>query len=100
MPIAWLEGIRYAFRTESGMEWVDFSVENEDFSVTMLFSLLVMDQYSWQQNESLKSANMVVLGNNPVSDKVYLALLQDNLPIEMDITEGRLISCLRINGGK
>lgn len=100
LPIAWLEGIRYAFRTESGMEWVDFSVENEDFSVTMLFSLLVMDQYSWQQNESLKSANMVVLGNNPVSDKVYLALLQDNLPIEMDITEGRLISCLRINGGK
>lgn len=100
LPLEWLEHIHYSFHLEGGIEWIDFYLENDDFSVSELFSIATMNQYSWQQNESLKEENVIVLGNNPTSNKVYLAKISNNLPTNMEITASQLISCLRIDGGK
>ncbi len=44
--------------------------------------------------------DMVVLGNNPINNKVYIADIQNQQFNGFQVDASRLISCLQIEGGE
>lgn len=101
LPSQWIGRVEYRFSKGQGIEWTDvFLTQDAGGEGVKLFSIAAIDTYTWEQSTNLPKEQITVLGNNPNKKKVYIAMLSQDLPEEMPITENQLIACLRIEGGK
>ncbi len=98
VPLEWMDALYYDFRLENDISWVDFYYENEELEFETVFSLAAIDQLIWQEME--QSDSMVVLGNNPNKNKIYIANIQNEEFNGFAVEASRLISCLQIEGGE
>lgn len=98
IPLSWMDSLYYDFRSENDISWIDFYYENEDLEFETVFSLATIDQLVWQDMEQADS--LVVLGNHPNKNKVYVADIQKQEFNGFEVTASRLISCLQIEGGE
>lgn len=98
IPLEWIDSLYYDFRNEDTVSWIDFYFENEDQGFETVFSIAAVDQLAWKQEEMQDT--VVVLGNNPTKNKIYIAdiKLQEFHGFKVDAS--RLISCLQIEGGE
>lgn len=101
LPSQWIGRVEYRFSKGQGVDWTEvFLTQDNGGDMIKLFSFAAVDTYTWEQGTALPKEQITVLGNNPNKKKVYIALLNEELPPEMPITENQLIACLRIEGGK
>lgn len=100
IPISWMDTLYYDFYTENEIEWTEFYYENEEHSFETVFALAAVDRLVWENYSGTAADTVVVLGNNPSLNKVYIA----NIKVEefngFQIDAGTLISCLQIEGGE
>lgn len=98
VPLGWMDSLYYDFRSEDAISWVDFYYENEAMEFETVFSLAAIDQLVWNGMEP--SDTMVVLGNNPTKNKIYVADIKTKAFNGFQVDASRLISCLQIEGGE
>ena len=101
IPIAWMNYLYYDFYTENDIAWTEFyCYEEEKRSFETAFAIAAVDQLTWNNISDSVADTVVVLGNNPTLNKVYIADLQMQEINGEELNTGRLISCLRIEGGE
>ncbi len=100
IPIAWMDSLYYDFYTEGEIDWIEFYYENEERSFDTAFALAAVDRFVWERMADDAEETIVVLGNNPVLNKVYLANIKTEAFNGFELDTGRLISCLHIEGGE
>lgn len=98
VPLEWMDSLYYDFRTEGTLSWVDFYYETGTFAFETVFSIAAVDQLTWDTMK-LKE-DMVMLGNNPINNKIYIADVQNQQFNGFQVDASRLISCLQIEGGE
>ncbi len=98
VPLEWMDSLYYDFRSQDTIVWVDFYAENERMEFETIFSFTAIDQLVWDSMEH--GDNMVVLGNNPTKNKIYIAEIQQEEFNGFQVDASRLISCLQIEGGE
>lgn len=64
-----------------------------------VFSVAAIDRNVWDSFDALQESALF-LGNNSVNNKVYIALIAQNLPEGFQVDQSTLISCLKIDGGR
>lgn len=100
IPIAWMDILYYDFYTENEIIWTEFYYENEEHSFETVFALAAVDQLVWERLDSSKKESLVVLGNHPTLNKVYVANIETEVFNNFEVDAGKLISCLQIEGGE
>ncbi len=100
IPVAWMDLLYYDFYTEHEIDWTEFYYETEDRSFETAFALAAVDRLVWEQMADTAEETIVVLGNNPTLNKVYLANIKTDTFNGFALDAGRLISCLHIEGGE
>lgn len=100
MPIAWMDTLYYDFYTENEIAWTEFYYENEERSFETVFALAAVDRLIWDEISDDVADTVVVLGNNPALNKVYIADIKVTSFNGFEIDAGKLISCLQIEGGE
>lgn len=100
LPLAWLDKIYYDFYTDGEIEWTEFYYENEEDSLEPIFSLASIDQLTWQAMSKSAEDSIIVLGNNPTLNKVYIANIKTDVFHGFQVDADTLISCLQIEGGE
>ncbi len=98
VPLEWMDALYYDFRTQDAIVWADFYAENDNMEFETIFSFAVIDQLVWNNMEH--TDEMVVLGNNPTKNKVYVAVIEKEEFNGFSVNADRLISCLQIEGGE
>ena len=73
-------------------------MKQEPLHLKLSFLLLLFDQLTWDTMK-LKE-DMVMLGNNPINNKIYIADVQNQQFNGFQVDASRLISCLQIEGGE
>ena len=99
IPVAWMDALYYDFYTDGEIEWTEFYYENEERSFETIFSIAAVDQLIWQAMADNVTDSIVVLGNHPTLNKVYIANIKTNEFNEFQVNAEKLISCLQIEGG-
>ena len=99
IPVQWMDTLYYDFYTDGEIEWTEFYYENEERSFETVFSLAAVDQLVWQNMDDEVTDSIVVLGNHPTLNKVYIANIKTELFNEFQVNAEKLISCLQIEGG-
>ncbi|MBP3624403.1 MAG: hypothetical protein J6J05_01035 [Peptococcaceae bacterium] len=99
IPVQWMDTLYYDFYTDGEIEWTEFYYENEERSFETVFSLAAVDQLVWQNMDDEVTDSIVVLGNHPTLNKVYIANIKTELFNEFQVDAEKLISCLQIEGG-
>ncbi len=97
VPLEWMDSLYYDFRSQDTIVWTDFYSENNNMEFETIFSFAAIDQLVWDNME--KNDNMVVLGNNPTKNKIYVAEIRKEEFNGFRVDASRLISCLQIEGG-
>ncbi len=98
VPLEWMDSLYYDFRSQDTIVWADFYAENNVMEFETIFSFAAIDQLVWDNMENKE--NMVVLGNNPTKNKIYVAEIQQEEFNGFQVDASRLISCLQIEGGE
>ena len=98
VPLNWMDSLYYDFRTQDTIVWTDFYAENNNMEFETVFSIAAIDQLVWDNMEH--GENMVVLGNNPTKNKIYVAEIRKEEFNGFQVNASRLISCLQIEGGE
>ncbi len=99
VPLEWMDMLYYDFcRDENAVNWVDFYYENAEQKYEDVFSFAAIDQLVWENMEDVDS--IIVLGNNPTNNKVYVAEIYTGEFNGFKVDASRLISCLKIEGGE
>lgn len=98
VPLEWMDSLYYDFRSQDSIVWADFYAENDSMEFETVFSIAAIDQLVWDNME--QAENMVVLGNNPTKNKIYVAEIREEEFNGFQVDAGRLISCLQIEGGE
>ena len=65
-----------------------------------VFSVAAIDRNVWDNFDALQESALFFYGNNSVNNKVYIALIAQNLPEGFQVDQSTLISCLKIDGGR
>ena len=99
IPIEWMDTMYYDFYTDGEIDWIEFYYENEERSFETIFSLAAIDQLAWQSMSDDITDSIVVLGNHPTLNKVYVANIKTKVFNEFHVNAEKLISCLQIEGG-
>ena len=99
IPVQWMDAMYYDFYTDSEIDWVEFYYENEERSFETIFALAAVDQLVWQNMAKEAADSIVVLGNHPTLNKVYIANIKTTEFNEFQVNAEKLISCLQIEGG-
>ena len=94
-----MDTLYYDFYTDGEIEWTEFYYENEERSFETVFFLAAVDQLVWQNMDDEVTDSIVVLGNHPTLNKVYIANIKTELFNEFQVNAEKLISCLQIEGG-
>lgn len=98
VPLEWLDSLYYNFRSEDAISWIDFYYEDESLEFAPVFSLAAIDQLVWKSMEAPES--VVVLGNHPTKNKIYVADLHCSTFHGFAVTASKLTACLQIEGGE
>ena len=98
VPLEWMDSLYYDFRSQDTIVWADFYAENDNMEFETVFSIAAIDQIVWDNME--QTGNMVVLGNNPTKNKIYVAEIRKGEFNGFRVDASRLISCLQIEGGE
>ena len=98
VPLGWMDSLYYDFRSQDTVVWADFYYENGAMEFETVFSIAAVDQLVWDTMEH--TDQMVVLGNNPTLNKIYVAEIQLEEFNGFQVDASRLISCLQIEGGE
>ena len=98
VPLEWMDSLYYDFRSQDTIVWADFYAENDNMEFETVFSIAAIDQIVWDNME--QKGNMVVLGNNPTKNKIYVAEIRKGEFNGFRVDASRLISCLQIEGGE
>lgn len=98
VPLTWMDSLYYDFRSQDTIVWADFYAENDNMEFETVFSIAAIDQLVWDNMEQTDA--MVVLGNNPTKNKIYVAEIQKEEFNGFQVDASRLISCLQIEGGE
>ncbi|MBE6112376.1 MAG: hypothetical protein E7195_05110 [Peptococcaceae bacterium] len=98
VPLEWMDSLYYDFRSQDTIVWADFYAENDNMKFETVFSIAAIDQIVWDNME--QTGNMVVLGNNPTKNKIYVAEIRKGEFNGFRVDASRLISCLQIEGGE
>ena len=99
IPVAWMDSLYYDFYSEREIDWVEFYYENEEHRFETVFALAAVDQLVWSEIADQMEESVVVLGNNPSKNKVYIANIETDIFNGFWVDVGTLISCLQIEGG-
>ena len=98
VPLEWMDYLYYDFRSEDTISWVDFYHETESRGFEAIFSIAAIDQLAWDGMEMTDS--MVVLGNNPTKNKIYIADINKQQFNGFEVDTSKLIACLQVEGGE
>ena len=98
VPLEWMDSLYYDFRSQDTIVWADFYAENDNMEFETVFSIAAIDQLVWDNMENTDT--MVVLGNNPTKNKIYVAEIQKEEFSGFQVDASRLRSCLQIEGGE
>lgn len=98
VPLAWMDTLYYNFRSEEAVSWVDFYCETEAMEFATVFSIAAIDKLAWDTMEQRDT--MVVLGNNPAKNKIYIADIQLQQFSGFTVDASKLIACLQVEGGE
>ncbi|MBQ5858942.1 MAG: hypothetical protein IIW51_08010, partial [Peptococcaceae bacterium] len=98
VPLEWMDWLYYDFRTQDTVIWTDFYSENGNMEFETVFSFAAIDQLVWDNME--QTDDMVVLGNNPTKNKIYVAEIRKEEFNGFRVNAGRLNACLQIEGGE
>ena len=99
IPIQWMDTMYYDFYTDGEIDWIEFYYENDERSFETIFSLAAVDQLVWQAMEEDVAESIIVLGNHPTLNKVYIANIKTESFNEFQVDAEKLNSCLQIEGG-
>lgn len=99
VPLAWMDVLYYDFYTENEIAWTEFYIVNEERSLEAVFALAAVDQLIWDAIADDAADSIVVLGNNPTLNKVYIANIFAEEFSGFSVDAETLISCLQIEGG-
>ena len=98
IPIEWMDTMYYDFYTDGEIDWTEFYYENEERSFETIFSLAAVEQLKWQEMSDEVKDSIVVLGNHPTLNKVYIAKIKTESFNGFQVNADKLISCLQIEG--
>ena len=98
VPLELMDWLYYDFRTQDTIIWTDFYSENGNMEFETVFSFAAIDQLVWDNME--QTDDMVVLGNNPTKNKIYVAEIRKEEFNGFRVNAGRLNACLQIEGGE
>ena len=98
VPIKWLDTLDYGFEYQGDIAWTVFYYQTDE-SYVSVFSVAAIDRNVWDNFDALQESALF-LGNNSVNNKVYIALIAQNLPEGFQVDQSTLISCLKIDGGR
>lgn len=98
LDIEWLEQLYYRFDLVDNIIWTEFYLLDKDGKQQEVFAIASLDQLSWEKE--VDQDGIIVLGNNPSKYKVYFAKINEAQSKNMNINQSKLISCLKIDGGK
>lgn len=99
-PVSWKDTLYYDFYTENEIDWTEFYYENEDQRFETAFALAAVDRLVWEQYADSAENTIVVLGNHPTLNKVYLANIKVKEFRGFQVDASMLVSCLQIEGGE
>lgn len=100
MPASWKDTLYYDFYTESEIDWVEFYYENEEQQLETVFMLAAVDRLVWDKYSVNAENTVVVLGNHPTLNKVYIADIKVKEFNGFQMDASTLVSCLQIEGGE
>lgn len=100
LPLAWIDSMYYDFYTDGEIAWTEFYYENEERSFETIFALAAVDRLVWQTMADNAPDSMIVLGNHPTLNKVYVANIKTDAFNGFQVDAETLISCLQIEGGE
>lgn len=98
VPLEWVDSLYYDFRSQDTVVWADFYTQNDSMEFETVFSIAAIDQLIWDQMEHTDT--MVILGNHPTKNKIYVAEIQKKEFNGFKVDASRLISCLQVEGGE
>lgn len=98
LEVEWLEHLYYRYNLVEDIVWTEFFLIDDEGKQQDVFAIASLDQLSWEKE--IGKDGIVVLGNSPSKHKIYLAKINDETAGELDIDQTKLISCLKIDGGK
>ena len=98
LDVAWLEQLYYRFNLVDNIIWTEFYLINQAGKAEEVFAIAALDQLSWEKE--IEKETVIILGNSPSKNKVFLAKINEELAENLNIDSGKLISCLKIDGGK
>lgn len=100
LPIEWLDTVYYDFDTKNEIAWTEFYYENENGHLETVFAFAAVDRLIWDGIADDMEDTVVVLGNHPTMNKVYIADIKTDAFNGFSIDAGKLSSCLQIERGE
>ena len=100
IPTEWMDVLYYDFYTERDIAWTEFYYENKERSFETVFALAAVDQLVWNEVADDMADTIVVLGNHPTLNKVYIADIKQELFNGFVVDASRLNANLHIEGGE
>lgn len=100
LPVSWSDTLYYDFYTENEIDWTEFYYENEEHNLETVFAIAAVDQLVWESYKDIAEDTVVMLGNHPTLNKVYIADIKVNEFNGFQMDASTLVSCLQIEGGE
>jgi len=98
LDVDWLEQLYYRFNLIDNIIWTEFYLFDDDGKQQEVFAIAAVDQLSWEKE--VEQDQVIILGNSPSKNKIYLAKINSQQAEILNIDQSKLISCLKIDGGK